>query len=174
MKLRNIIENILLEYRDKFYAFLKADMPDVPEYIIRDFFYKSFRYSTTFNVPGTTDHFYYNRYKTIEWAYKKNFPIHMDMFDQATVSRLEERIGGDMGNHHAPNDEIRHDRQKQLIQTVGITEPIILYISANQEDKYELGEGWHRIIQLFKMNPKGFNYPNVYIGRYPDQDYIDF
>ena len=172
MKLRNVIENMLLEYRDKFYAFLKKDLPHVPEYIIRDFFYKGFRYSTTFNVPGTTDFFYYNRYKTIEWNYNKDFPIQMDMFDKITRERLEKRLGGDIGNHQAPNDELRHERQKQLIQTKGITEPIILFISADEPDKYSLGEGWHRVIQLFKMNPKGFTYPNVYVGRYPDQDYI--
>ena len=96
----------------------------------------------------------------------------MDMFDKVTRERLEKRLGGDIGNHQAPDDELRHERQKQLMQTKGITEPIILFISADEPDKYSLGEGWHRVIQLFKMNPKGFAYPNVYVGRYPDQDYI--
>jgi hypothetical protein len=174
MKLKNLLEEILLEYRDKLYAFLKADLIGVPEYIIRDFFYKGFKHSKNFTTPGTEDNIYYNRYKTIDWDYKKDFPIRMDMFDPISKERLEKRIGGDMGKHQAPNDELRHEKQKELLQTKGLTEPIILFISADDPDKYSLGEGWHRVIQLFKANPKGFKYPNVYIGRYPDQDFIDF
>jgi hypothetical protein len=50
---------------------------------------------------------------------------------------------------------------KELIAKEIPKEPIILIKNGN---KYELLEGWHRTIQLFEKYPKGFVYPQVYIG----------
>jgi hypothetical protein len=54
-------------------------------------------------------------------------------------------------------------KQKELIIKNGLpTEPIIIL---DLNGTYELIEGWHRTIQLFSLFPKGFEYPNVYVGK---------
>ena len=48
------------------------------------------------------------------------------------------------------------ETQKELLQSKGISEePIILFKTKN--GKYELVEGWHRIIQLFILYPNEVN-----------------
>jgi hypothetical protein len=40
---------------------------------------------------------------------------------------------------------------------------LIMATNRSEKGKLEMWEGWHRLIQLFIMNPDGFDYP-VYVG----------
>jgi len=100
-------------------------------------------------------------FKDIDWKLEKNFFISREIFDKDTINQLNKRLAGENPNN-APSDEERHKTQRDLILKHGIPEePIILFYN---NGKYELWEGWHRTIQLFKLYPEGFKYPNVYIG----------
>jgi hypothetical protein len=86
----------------------------------------------------------------------------MDIFGDKTKKELEERIGG-LIRPDVENDITRHENQKELLSSRGISEePIILF--KTKDGKYELGEGWHRTTQTFIQFPDGFIQPNVYIG----------
>ena len=86
----------------------------------------------------------------------------MDIFSDKTKQELEERISG-MLRKDVENDEERHQNQKELLLTRGISkEPIILF--KTKDGRYNLGEGWHRTVQTFIAFPDGFIQPNVYIG----------
>jgi hypothetical protein len=100
--------------------------------------------------------------KDIKWEYKTNFPISMDIFGDKTKKELESRIKGEI-RQDVGKDIERHKTQQNLLKSQGISkEPIIIFKTKN--GKYELGEGWHRTTQAFKMYPEGFIQPKVYIG----------
>ena len=69
----------------------------------------------------------------------------MDMFTPRDREILEKRISGEIKDY-VPNDELRHQIQKQKMETSGLNEPIIL-TKYPETDKYNMDEGWHRVIQ---------------------------
>jgi hypothetical protein len=86
----------------------------------------------------------------------------MDIFGNKTQQELKSRIEGEI-RQDVNKDIERHKTQQRLLKSQGISkEPIILF--KTRDGKYELGEGWHRTTQAFKMYPEGFIQPNVYIG----------
>jgi hypothetical protein len=158
------------EIRDKFYEFLRKDNPDVPPYIVTDVFYKTMKnHADEWFTPGTDANDYYvNVLQKYKWELKNNFPITMDIFDQETQKRLQDRIDAlnqGVEAEWVPNDMERHKKQQELMQSKGLsTEPIVIVKSPDEPGKYGLWEGWHRTIQAFIKHPNGFKYPNVYIA----------
>ena len=139
--------------------FIKEKIPNVPDYIIQDFYYKNLKDATKGEIIS-----HINYYKDINWKLENNFHIGYDIFDNFTVGRLKEREGGSKNPYFVPKDIERHNKQMELLQQQGISkEPIILL---QRGDKYELMEGWHRVIQLLNQYPDGCDYPNVYIGSF--------
>jgi len=161
MELRKFIKTTIREYlteiRNPLMNYLKEKLPNTPEYIIQDFFYKNLKDSNQEEINELI-----NEYQNIKWELKTNFPININIFDGETQKRIKEREGGSKNPYQVPNDEKRHQTQKELILKQGLPkEPIILF---NVNGKYELIEGWHRTIQLISLFPEGYKYPNVYIG----------
>lgn len=152
----NFKEWLLSETRQGFLKYLKEKLPLVPEYVLFDLFYRNIKNSK----PEEIEEFI-ESYKDYKWELKKNFPINYEIFDTATIQKFKERKGGTENPYGVPNDKQRHDKQKELITTTIPKEPIILIKNGA---KYTLAEGWHRTIQLFEKYPKGFTYPQVYIG----------
>ena len=151
---------MLNESRNSWYNFLKKKLPKVPEYVLKDWIYtkindykdyQSFiNWLDEWNIVG------------LEWEYKKDFPMTMDIFSEKTQKELKERING-LIKSTVDRDEERHKNQKELLKSRGISkEPITLF--KYEDGKYDLGEGWHRTVQNFKMYPEGYIQPNVYIG----------
>jgi hypothetical protein len=154
--IREELEKIL-ETRNPLLNYLKDKLPNTPDYIIKDFFYSNLKNATKEEVFETI-----KEYSNIKWELKTNFPINYNIFNNDTIKRLKERDGGSKNPYEVPNDINRHNTQKELILKDGLPkEPIILFKDGS---KYELVEGWHRTIQLLTMFPKGYKYPNVYIG----------
>jgi hypothetical protein len=153
---------IVTETRQGMFNWLKEKLPNTPEYVIRDWVYKMIKQSDDVNTyEGITE--WIDEYvKDVEWEFQKDFPISMDIFTDKTKKELESRIQGEV-RQDVDKDTERHETQKELLQSKGISEePIILFKTKN--GKYELGEGWHRTTQTFIQFPDGFIQPNVYIG----------
>ncbi len=152
----NIEENL-----DGSFYYLKEKLPYAPEYVVYDWFYKSNKNETQENIEEVI-----NKYKDVKWELRENFYMSLSILSDETVNRLKEREGG-IEKKGLEGDLERHQTQSDLIKSQGISkEPIILLELLN--GKYELVEGWHRTIQIFKLYPEGFEYPNVWIGKSTD------
>ena len=144
------------------FNYLKEKLLDTPEYVVYDWFYKCNKNETQENIEEVI-----NKYKDLEWTLKENFHMNLNILSEETFKRLKQRWGGKKVKG-LDDDEERHLIQSGLIKidenkVITPTEPIILLELLN--GKYELVEGWHRTIQIFKLSPKGFEYPNVWIGK---------
>jgi hypothetical protein len=149
----------LNELRQGLLNYLKQQLPNTPEYVVKDMLYPSIK---TANNAGEIDQEYIDQFKNIKWVVKTNFSITMDIFTDRTKQELESRIGGTI-KKNIPNDAERLQLQKDKLKSQGISkEPIILF--KTKDGKYDLAEGKHRTIEAFKMFPEGFIQPNVYIG----------
>jgi hypothetical protein len=146
---------LLNEARQGFLRYLKEKLPQVPEYVLFDLFYRT-KNSTNEEIEE-----FIKMYEGYRWELKTNFSINYEIFDDTTIQKLKIRKGGKENPYGVPNDKQRHDKQKELITKAIPKEPIILIKNGT---KYELLEGWHRTIQLFEKYPNGFIYPQVYIG----------
>ena len=151
---------MLNESRNGWYNFLKKKLPKVPEYVLKDWIYTKINdYEDYQSFIKWLDEW---QIVDLEWEYKKDFPMTMDIFSEKTQKELKERING-LIKSTVDRDEERHKNQKELLKSRGISkEPITLF--KYEDGKYDLGEGWHRTVQNFKMYPEGFIQPNVYIG----------
>jgi hypothetical protein len=151
--------NKVNELRQGLLNYLKQQLPNTPEYVVKDMLYPSIK---TANNAGEIDQEYIDQFKNIKWVVKTNFSITMDIFTDRTKQELESRIGGTI-KKNIPNDAERLQLQKDKLKSQGISkEPIILF--KTKDGKYDLAEGKHRTIEAFKMFPEGFIQPNVYIG----------
>jgi hypothetical protein len=149
---------LVTETRQGLLNYLKRQLPNFPDYVIKDWVYK---YNKDGSAEGIQD-WIDSQLKDMEWELQKDFPISMDIFTNNTKKQLEIRIGGEV-RQDVDKDTERHETQKELLQSKGISEePIILF--KTKDGKYELGEGWHRTTQTFIQFPDGFIQPNVYIG----------
>ena len=150
---------LLTEIRGGWYEYLKRKLPNFPEYVLKDWIYRKVdNYKDYKSFTNWVDEYLVG----LEWEYRKDFPITMDIFNEKTQNELKERIGG-LIRTDVERDEIRHKNQRKLLQSRGISkEPIILF--RRDDGKYLLGEGWHRTTQAFMKYPDGFIQPNVYIG----------
>ncbi len=153
---------MLNETRQGMFNWLKKKLPNTPEYVIRDWIYKMITQSDDVNTREGIIEWIDEWVKDLKWETKTNFPITMDIFSDKTQKELKSRIGGKI-RQDVDKDVERHKTQQNLLKNQGISqEPIILFKTKN--GKYELGEGWHRTVQNFKMYPEGYIQPNVYIG----------
>ena len=155
------VMGIVTETRQGMFNWFKEKLPNTPEYVIRDWVYKMVTQSDDINsYEGITE--WIDEYvKDMEWEFQKDFPISMDIFTDKTKKELQNRIGGEI-RQDVGKDIERHKVQQDLLKSQGISkEPIIIFKTKN--GKYELGEGWHRTTQSFKMYPEGYKQPKVYI-----------
>ena len=146
----------LLEIRQPLVNYLKQQLPNTPEHVIKDMIYPSVKDANNDDMKS-----WINDMKDVTWKKHQNFKITKDIFDDRTIEQLNKRLTGENPNQ-VPRDDERHETQKNLILKQGMPkEPIILFYN---NGKYELWEGWHRTIQLLQLYPQGYIYPNVYVG----------
>jgi hypothetical protein len=153
------VMGILIETREGLLNYLKRQLPNFPDYVIKDWVYKFNKEGSAEGIQDWID----SQLKDMEWELQKDFPISMNIFTDKTKKELKSRIRGKI-RQDVGKDTERHEIQKSLLKSKGISEePIILF--KTKDGKYELGEGWHRTTQTFIEFPDGFIQPNVYIGR---------
>jgi hypothetical protein len=152
----------LNELRQGLLDYLRQQLPNFPDYVIKDWIYKMIKKDDNINTAEGIQDWIDSQLKDLKWETKTNFPITMDIFGNKTQRELKSRIGGEV-RQDVDKDIERHNTQQKLLKSQGISkEPIIIF--KTKDGKYELGEGWHRTTQSFKMYPEGFIQPNVYIG----------
>ena len=109
-ELKQIIkEEILNEIRKAFMNYWKKKLPNTPEYVVNDWFYKNNKNETQKNIDELI-----NKYKDVKWELKKDFPMSLNILSDETIKRLEERWGGEK-KKDLDGDEERHDIQANLI-----------------------------------------------------------
>ena len=159
---KGLMEEEITELRQGLLGYLKQQLPNFPDYVIKDWIYKMIKKDDNINTAEGIQDWIDTQLKDLKWETKTNFPITMDIFGNKTQQELKSRIGGEI-RQDVGKDIERHNTQQKLLKSQGISkEPIILF--KTRDGKYELGEGWHRTTQAFKMYPEGFIQPNVYIG----------
>ena len=151
-----------------------------PPYVKREIFEKiplTFRdnYELTYNIDDTL-----KRLKTTEGLktfdqFKLHFkptpeiismPMDLSSFTQESKNALKERINVPEGYEvrGVPHDKKRKEIQRKLTMHGINEEPVILI---KHDKKYEIREGWHRIMELIghatKKGQPSFNV-NAYIG----------
>lgn len=155
-----IKNKILLERSEGLFRYIQQQLPNTPNYILKDVFWVKVKNIADFQMLKE----FINFFKSVKWTLKHNVEISLDKFNKDTIRRINMRKSGDENPLKVPRDKERHETQQKLIVQRGIsTEPIICMWDEN-ENKLELLEGWHRTIQNLKQYPNGFIYPNVYIG----------
>jgi hypothetical protein len=159
---KGLMEEEITELRQGLLGYLKQQLPNFPDYVIKDWIYKMIKKDDNINTAEGIQDWIDTQLKDLKWETKTNFPITMNIFGDKTQKELKSRIGGEI-RQDVGKDIERHKTQQNLLKSQGISkEPIILF--KTRDGKYELGEGWHRTTQAFKMYPEGFIQPNVYIG----------
>ena len=159
---KGLMEEEITELRQGLLGYLKQQLPNFPDYVIKDWIYKMIKKDDNINTAEGIQDWIDTQLKDLKWETKTNFPITMDIFGDKTQKELKSRIGGEI-RQDVGKDIERHKTQQNLLKSQGISkEPIIIF--KTKSGKYELGEGWHRTTQAFKMYPEGFIQPNVYIG----------
>lgn len=142
------------ELRDTTLQYFQKQMPDVPDYIVRDLVYKGYK-----NNPDEAA-------KIIQWVNQREWklmtlPITAKGFpwDNSTQERLQSRAGGKSPGRsfNIPNDAARHEQQKSMLASGPSQEPII--VAQTMLGKLELIEGWHRTIQSLELWPEGYEQP---------------
>lgn len=149
---------VITEARQGFLRYLKTRFPEVPDYVIKDLFYKL----KTADKNETLK--FLELFSSYDWSLVKDMDITFDTFKPEHQYLLKKRMSGEIRDY-VPKDAERHEIQKNKLETVGLSEPIILTKYPDQ-NFYWLDEGWHRTIQMFNKFPEGFVYPNVYVGTY--------
>lgn len=148
--------------RTSIFGQLKQILPTWPDYVINDMIMPGFsnpnsgwktiedakRYlETTFLQQ------YGKRANQVRWRLMP-VNIKMDIFDSVTMQTLPQRVQGE--KHQGPPNKNDTDRgqyaAKSLQGKTSYEEPIIL---AKLGGKYQLIEGWHRVIELLINFPQG-------------------
>lgn len=156
-----LIRDLLAEMRSGLLMYLTKSLPNWPEYVIKDFVYPSLKHAGNQQVQEFIDDL-----ADMTWELQHDFFVTYDILEEETIKIIEARLTGKESKFNdIPRDTERHQYQKQQIIDRGIpTDPLIMI--KNLDGKYELQEGWHRVIQLFHFFPEGFEYPNVWVGNY--------
>ena len=159
-------KELLVEYRDRMYQYIKSIVPTWPDYVVQDWLYKGRGKANDFNtnskaikddiiemIAGA------GLSANTKWQLVPNMKFTIAMFDPMTKQRLIGRAGGtsDLGMG-IPKDKERHTTQAALAQQQGGVrkEPVLLIKTSRG---YELLEGWHRTIQHFARYPNGYTGP---------------
>ena len=149
----------LHELRGGLYRELRKELPDVPEWVFNDLYYTTARFNPEMMDPNHPKYEYMQGLKKMKWKFFPDLHITMDKLDSESRHNIGPRI---KGATLFDGDKERHEKQLELLKS-GSKKPLIMVMSNTEKGKLEMWEGWHRLIQLFVMNPDGFDYP-VYIG----------
>ncbi len=149
-----------------FYNRLKKEFPNAPEYILKEF--------VTNVLCGDDESF-----KTIMGQYHgdpipflggkiydylngnwklKVIEVNPEDFTDNTVNAFLERNFGEVDAYMVKNDKERMDVQRKLATPTGKNEPII--VIKHKDGKYEMVEGWHRVMSTLKLGDNGEDLKN--------------
>lgn len=150
----------------KFYDRLKREFPNAPEYILKEFVTnvlcgdnESFKtimgqyYGDPIPFLGKMIYDYLNG----DWKLRI-IEVNPEDFTDNTVNAFLERNFGEIDAYMVANDKERMDTQRKLATTTGKNEPII--VIKHKDGKYEMVEGWHRVMSTLKLGDNGEDLKN--------------
>jgi len=149
-----------------FYNRFRKEFPNTPEYILKEFVTnvlcgddESFRtimgqyHGDPIPFLGKKIYDYLNG----DWKLKV-IEVNPEDFTDNTVNAFLERNFGEVDAYMVQNDKERMDVQRKLATPTGKNEPII--VIKHKDGKYEMVEGWHRVMSTLKIGENGEDLKN--------------
>ena len=149
-----------------FYNRFKKEFPNTPEYILKEFVSnvlcgddESFKtimgqyHGDPIPFLGRKIYDYLNG----NWKLKV-IEVNPEDFTDNTVNAFLERNFGEVDAYMVQNDKERMDVQRKLATPTGKNEPII--VIKHKDGKYEMVEGWHRVMSTLKLGDNGEDLKN--------------
>jgi hypothetical protein len=149
-----------------FYNRFRKEFPNTPEYILKEFVTnvlcgddESFRtimgqyHGDPIPFLGRKIYDYLNG----DWKLKV-IEVNPEDFTDNTVNAFLERNFGEVDAYMVQNDKERMDVQRKLATPTGKNEPII--VIKHKDGKYEIVEGWHRVMSTLKLGDNGEDLKN--------------
>ena len=149
-----------------FYNRFKKEFPNTPEYILKEFVTnvlcgddESFKtimgqyHGDPIPFLGRKIYDYLNG----NWKLKV-IDVNPEDFTDNTVNAFLERNFGEVDAYMVQNDKERMDVQRKLATPTGKNEPII--VIKHKDGKYEMVEGWHRVMSTLKLGDNGEDLKN--------------
>ena len=155
-----VLDNLFSESNQGLWNWYKQQLPDWPDYVIKDFVYVQLKSKTDMEDKKYWISKIKEAIPNVKWKLEK-LHLTMDSFNKDTRDGIEKRSGGKLNPDQVPKDTERHQTQAALLQSRGVSkEPIIVIKRA---DGYDLWEGFHRTIQNLNQFPQGYTCP-AYVG----------
>ena len=149
-----------------FYNRFRKEFPNTPEYILKEFVTnvlcgddESFKtimgqyHGDPIPFLGRKIYDYLNG----DWKLKV-IEVNPEDFTDNTVNAFLERNFGEVDAYMVQNDKERMDVQRKLATPTGKNEPII--VIKHKDGKYEMVEGWHRVMSTLKLGDNGEDLKN--------------
>jgi hypothetical protein len=149
-----------------FYNRFRKEFPNTPEYILKEFVInvlcgdnESFKtimgqyHGDPIPFLGKKIYDYLNG----NWKLKV-IEVNPEDFTDNTVNAFLERNFGEIDAYMVQNDKERMDTQRKLATPTGKNEPII--VIKHKDGKYEMVEGWHRVMSTLKLGDNGEDLKN--------------
>ena len=149
-----------------FYNRFRKEFPNTPEYILKEFVTnvlcgddESFKtimgqyHGDPIPFLGKKIYDYLNG----DWKLKV-IEVNPEDFTDNTVNAFLERNFGEVDAYMVKNDKERMDVQRKLATPTGKNEPII--VIKHKDGKYEMVEGWHRVMSTLKLGDNGEDLKN--------------
>ena len=149
-----------------FYNRFRKEFPNTPEYILKEFVTnvlcgddESFKtimgqyHGDPIPFLGRKIYDYLNG----NWKLKV-IEVNPEDFTDNTVNAFLERNFGEVDAYMVQNDKERMDVQRKLATPTGKNEPII--VIKHKDGKYEMVEGWHRVMSTLKLGDNGEDLKN--------------
>jgi len=149
-----------------FYNRFKKEFPNTPEYILKEFVINVLcgddeSFKTIMGqyhgdpIPFLSKKIY--DYLNGNWKLKV-IEVNPEDFTDNTVNAFLERNFGEVDAYMVQNDKERMDIQRKLATPTGKNEPII--VIKHKDGKYEMVEGWHRVMSTLKLGDNGEDLKN--------------
>jgi hypothetical protein len=149
-----------------FYNRFKKEFPNTPEYILKEFVINVLcgddeSFKTIMGqyhgdpIPFLSKKIY--DYLNGNWKLKV-IEVNPEDFTDNTVNAFLERNFGEVDAYMVQNDKERMDVQRKLATPTGKNEPII--VIKHKDGKYEMVEGWHRVMSTLKLGDNGEDLKN--------------
>ena len=158
-----VSESLMVEYRRGVMDILRDELPDWPDYVIKDWIYQKIQ--SPIDLEGKLDHVraVAQMVQPNSWRLQQNMPLTFDMLSPKTRYMMKtKRQFGDRNPFMIPRDRERLEQAIELVKTKGM-ENLPPVIMLRQPDGLELVEGWHRTMAAFRLYPQGFRV-NAWIG----------
>lgn len=149
-----------------FYDRFRKEFPNTPEYILKEFVTnvlcgddESFKtimgqyHGDPIPFLGKKIYDYLNS----DWKLKV-IEVNPEDFTDNTINAFLERNFGEVDAYMVQNDKERMDVQRKLATPTGKNEPII--VIKHKDGKYEMVEGWHRVMSTLKLGDNGEDLKN--------------